>query len=175
MIDIIGPKQVIRQLDSLQGLAEHHPEDRQTTLMVEWLDLRFPTGSQYRHLALGVIDALRSYALHRYHNVDGVPFHQVFEAIGRMRDAMYEDPNALHIAMPRERADFGDALNALGLYNWHDPDEFACVFTSGVPGTTGNDLSARMIVYKDRRPVLEVEVARVVEWAAWPPVPSALP
>lgn len=173
MIHIIGPREVTRQLDSLQGMAEQYPGDRQTELIVEWLDLRFPTGSQYRHLVVAVVDAVRSYVLHRYHNADGVPFHHVFEAIGRMRDAMYDDPNALHVASPREQGDFADALAALGLHNWHDPDEFACVFSSGAPGTSGYDLAARMIVHKDGRAVLEIDVALLVEWAAWPTAPKA--
>lgn len=176
-IDIIGPKEVRHQLDMLQGMAEHHARARQTELMLEWLDLRFPAGNQYRPLVLTVLDTVRSYTLHSWSHASGLPFHQVVEAIDRMREAMYDDSHALHIAAPREQADFADALTALGLYNWHDPDEYTCVFTSGAPGTSGYDLSARMIVHRDSRAVLEIEVARLVEWAAaWSPAaPSALP
>lgn len=175
MIDIIGPKVVCHQLDMLQGIAEHNHSNRLTMLMLEWLDLRFPTGNQYRPLVLAVLDTVRSYSRHSWSHPSGVPFHEVVEAIDRMREAMREDPHALHIAAPREQQDFADALNALGLYNWHDPDEFACVFTSGAPGTSGNELSARMIVHREGRAVLEIEVARLVEWAAWPKVPTVLP
>jgi hypothetical protein len=169
-IDIIGPKEVRHQLDLLQGMAEQHTRFRQTELVLEWLDLRFPTGNQYRPLVVAVLDTVRSYSHYCWSRASGVPFRHVMEAIERLEDAMREDPHALHIAVPREQADLGDALTALGLYNWHDPDGFTCVYTSGAPGTSGNDLSARMIVHKDHRAVLEVEVARLVEWAAWPEV-----
>lgn len=175
MIDIIGTTEACRQLDTLQGLVERHHSDRQAKLVLEWLLLRFPAGNTYRPLVLGIADAVTSFGLHSWHDADGVSFGQVVEVIDRMRQAIRDDPQALHIAAPREQPDFADALSALGLYNWHDPDEYACVFSSGVPGTTGHDLSARMIVHRDGRAVLEIEVARLVEWAAWPtlkPVPQ---
>jgi hypothetical protein len=166
-IDIIGPKEVRHQLDMLQGMAEHHARARQTELMLEWLDLRFPPGNQFRHLVLAVLDTVRSYTLHCWHHADGVPFHVVREAIDLMREAMGDDV-PLRILCPREQEDFRQALAELRLYNWHDSDQFACVFTGGAPGTSGNDLSARMVVHREGRAVLEVEVAQLVEWAAWP-------
>jgi hypothetical protein len=174
-IDILGPEEVHRQLDLLQGMAERNTSYRLTELLMEWLDLRFPTGNQYRNLVVAVLDTVHSYSRHSWSNPSGVPFHHVSEAIGRLSEALRDDPNALRIRVPREQDDLARALREAGLHNWHDPAEFTCVYTSGAPGTSGNDLSARMIVHKDYRAVLEVEVARLVEWAAWPTVPSALP
>jgi hypothetical protein len=176
VIDIIGPKAVRHQLDMLQGMAEQYHSSRETMLMLEWLDQRFPASNQYRPLVLDVLDSARSYSLHCHSHPSGLPFHSLVAAIDTMREAMYEDPHALHIRSPRGQGDLAEAISQAGLLNWHDPSEFTCVFSSGVMGTSGNDMSARMIAHKDGRAVLEVEVARLVEWAAWPAVvPSALP
>lgn len=174
-IDIIGPKEVRHELDMLQGSGEHHPNGVETRLMLEWLDLRFPPGNQYRPLVTDVLDTARSYASHSYHHPGGLSFRYLVAAIDTMRQAMYEDENALRILCPREQADLAEAIKQAGLINWHDPDEFTLVYSSGAPGTSGHVTSARMVAHKDQRAVLEVETAQLVEWAAWPTVPTALP